>query len=492
MMPPASIVAMTPARCAALGLPPCAFSVDTQPVAPPFGTVPGAYLSVSGPPGGTLTFDAWPCPAHDDASLAAWLVARLQQPIEAVLPAGRVTVAGEPRAAVAAIAGSGYARALHAAILVRDAAHAPHGVALVAALGLGQWGRGDLDTIVTAGHLGAVLRSFALGVTPAAVAPDGPPSPNPPMPLPPPWPLSSPPRTAGVPRSTSPHPPTRPEPPAAPAQRPAATLPGALCLEPTEGSAPHFHRVTRSARVGRGRGCDIALDDLSVSRDHATVTSETGAWVVRPSKPEADTFVNDARVVHFERLCEGDVVAFGRVAMRVTFGDSPAVLEPPALSRLFSRRGWAVPRLPRALASSLEEVSPGVYATDADAAATAQAWSPAPPLMFLPRRDLAVVRVDDGPEPTLRLTLFAACVEMSLTLAASDRPAGETLFTALEGLLRVAARLERERPRDPSEVVRIDAGDPAAPARWTGPRRASGSGAPLAVLRDVTDWLDAR
>src|SRR6478609_7972897 len=63
--------------------------------------------------------------------------------------------------------------------------------------------------------------------------------------------------------------------------------------------------------VGRGAGCDIALDDASVSRRHAEIECREGALRVRDLGSRNGTFVNGARIEHAV-VRPGDIMVFGK------------------------------------------------------------------------------------------------------------------------------------------------------------------------------------
>jgi hypothetical protein len=68
--------------------------------------------------------------------------------------------------------------------------------------------------------------------------------------------------------------------------------------------------VAAELLVGRGLDCDIRLEDISVSRQHAQLRFRDGAWIVRDLDSTNGTCVNGTRVVRC-RLLPGDLVTFG-------------------------------------------------------------------------------------------------------------------------------------------------------------------------------------
>jgi pSer/pThr/pTyr-binding forkhead associated (FHA) protein len=69
--------------------------------------------------------------------------------------------------------------------------------------------------------------------------------------------------------------------------------------------------------IGRSRECDIFLEDLAVSRHHATIHQmPDGGCEIEDHRSATGTFVNGMRITRY-RLLEGDVVQIG--SNRLTF-----------------------------------------------------------------------------------------------------------------------------------------------------------------------------
>jgi len=74
--------------------------------------------------------------------------------------------------------------------------------------------------------------------------------------------------------------------------------------------------------IGRSRECDIFLEDLAVSRLHATIRELTGGgFEIEDHRSSSGTFVNGMRITRYH-LLEGDSVQIG--LNRLTFRRSPA------------------------------------------------------------------------------------------------------------------------------------------------------------------------
>lgn len=99
-----------------------------------------------------------------------------------------------------------------------------------------------------------------------------------------------------------------PEPEPKPAALPAP--PAALVI-----SGARHELNSPSLTIGRSRECDLALDDPSVSRRHAELRVEGGAWVLTDLRSTNGTFVNGKRVDRLA-LSDGDRITLGQSELR--------------------------------------------------------------------------------------------------------------------------------------------------------------------------------
>jgi pSer/pThr/pTyr-binding forkhead associated (FHA) protein len=77
------------------------------------------------------------------------------------------------------------------------------------------------------------------------------------------------------------------------------------------------YEVLSEMTIGRSRECDIFLEDLAVSRLHATIHQlPDGGFEIEDHHSASGTFVNGLRITRY-RLLEGDVVQIG--SSRLTF-----------------------------------------------------------------------------------------------------------------------------------------------------------------------------
>lgn len=101
--------------------------------------------------------------------------------------------------------------------------------------------------------------------------------------------------------------------------------------------------VGSSVRVGRSPDCELVLDNLGVSRHHASLLREGDGWVVEDLGSANGTFVNGARVGGRAPLRPGDVIGVGKLSLVVRYagaGDGAAPRARPAPgAHLLVRRG---------------------------------------------------------------------------------------------------------------------------------------------------------
>jgi FHA domain/zinc-ribbon domain len=77
-----------------------------------------------------------------------------------------------------------------------------------------------------------------------------------------------------------------------------------------------FRPASGRTRIGRSPDCDIFLDDVTVSRNHAVLIEENGQYVVEDQGSLNGTFVNRRRIDRAP-LHEGDELQVGKY--RLTF-----------------------------------------------------------------------------------------------------------------------------------------------------------------------------
>jgi pSer/pThr/pTyr-binding forkhead associated (FHA) protein len=75
-----------------------------------------------------------------------------------------------------------------------------------------------------------------------------------------------------------------------------------------------FHPAGEQTRIGRSPECEVFLDDVTVSRNHALLVERDGAFFVEDQSSLNGTFVNRRRIDSV-RLENGDELQIGKYRM---------------------------------------------------------------------------------------------------------------------------------------------------------------------------------
>ena len=170
-----------------------------------------------------------------------------------------------------------------------------------------------------------------------------------------------------------------------------------LQLVPSAG-APIVLKKDRTL-FGRDVGCDVVVNDASVSRRHAVVERRGERWLILDQQSANGTFVDGQRVIQ-AYLGSGQELRIGSVAFHVAAAadsdDSPT-LPRPAVARA----------TPPAAAESAPAAAPAAPTTaEAEAAALLGVWPGAQPEEILHRyqklRDDLAGRLKHAPTPALK------------------------------------------------------------------------------------------
>jgi pSer/pThr/pTyr-binding forkhead associated (FHA) protein len=76
--------------------------------------------------------------------------------------------------------------------------------------------------------------------------------------------------------------------------------------------------IKDSFTIGRDAACDLVLYDMTVSRTHASLRREAGAWLLSDAGSTNGTRLNGWRVTEPVPLRAGDRVTFGSMTLVVT------------------------------------------------------------------------------------------------------------------------------------------------------------------------------
>lgn len=170
-----------------------------------------------------------------------------------------------------------------------------------------------------------------------------------------------------------------------------------LQLVPSAG-APIVLKKNRTL-FGRDVGCDVVVNDASVSRRHAVVERRGERWLILDQQSANGTFVDGQRVIQ-AYLGSGQELRIGSVAFHVAAAadsdDSPTLPRPAV-----------APATPPAAAKSDPAAAPAAPTTaEAEAAALLGVWPGAQPEEILHRyqklRDDLAGRLKHAPTPALK------------------------------------------------------------------------------------------
>jgi serine phosphatase RsbU (regulator of sigma subunit) len=100
-------------------------------------------------------------------------------------------------------------------------------------------------------------------------------------------------------------------------------------IEPPAGQASDRECLDGPLTFGRGSGSDVMISDDSMSRSHARLVGDGGAWYIEDLGARNGTYVNGERIQGRRLVAAGDVLKMGATVVRIT-GDEPPV-EPGAL-----------------------------------------------------------------------------------------------------------------------------------------------------------------
>jgi pSer/pThr/pTyr-binding forkhead associated (FHA) protein len=77
------------------------------------------------------------------------------------------------------------------------------------------------------------------------------------------------------------------------------------------------HPIAHELIVGRGEHADLLLNDVTVSRRHASVRQDGHTVVVTDLDSANGTYVNEERVLDGTRVEDGDLIRLGAAELRV-------------------------------------------------------------------------------------------------------------------------------------------------------------------------------
>jgi hypothetical protein len=129
--------------------------------------------------------------------------------------------------------------------------------------------------------------------------------------------------------------------PPPPARRPLRTVTSGMALTPPPRRTPFTLQFPRPEgerfTIGRDASCDLAIADMSVSRQHAQLERTPDGWLLSDLESTNGTRVNGWRVRGQVPVKVGDMVTFGNVEVILTSSADPAVLRDYLRLRFSSR-----------------------------------------------------------------------------------------------------------------------------------------------------------
>jgi len=76
--------------------------------------------------------------------------------------------------------------------------------------------------------------------------------------------------------------------------------------------------------IGRDAGCDIQIDNIAVSREHARITKALDDYFVEDLSSKNGTFVNGQKIT--KRLLDtGDEITIGKHFLKIYLGEDPTI-----------------------------------------------------------------------------------------------------------------------------------------------------------------------
>ena len=115
-------------------------------------------------------------------------------------------------------------------------------------------------------------------------------------------------------------------------------------LQVSRGAIPgtRYELTGDRTQLGRNPECDVVIDHISVSRNHAQITREGEAYLIEDLRSRNGTYVNGQSITERTPLADGDEVEICDIMFRFYHGEPPPLTATELGERATSDRGSAV------------------------------------------------------------------------------------------------------------------------------------------------------
>jgi FHA domain len=94
-----------------------------------------------------------------------------------------------------------------------------------------------------------------------------------------------------------------------------------LAAQMVEGDMVEYQFKGQEVLIGREQSCDVPLEDLTVSGQHARLVYHHGQWWIVDLNSRNGTYLNKEPVISQVVLATGDELKFGGVVVQIAIGD---------------------------------------------------------------------------------------------------------------------------------------------------------------------------
>jgi hypothetical protein len=80
----------------------------------------------------------------------------------------------------------------------------------------------------------------------------------------------------------------------------------------------NYHIKKLTTTLGRGKDCDLKIDDLTISSHHASITNEGGEFYIKDNESTNGVFVNDLKIDK-KIIKNGDIIRLGKAILMIHY-----------------------------------------------------------------------------------------------------------------------------------------------------------------------------